>query len=95
MGNFKNICYSLAMRHQLHQCYRALNSVSLSGEEIDIGPGLSNYTSFRSCSGPLTFNIGKTVEVSSSVFWNSTSALPNTSFYRYVLTKYISSINIP
>jgi len=40
MGNFVNICYSLAIRHQLHQCYRSLNSASLSKEEFEIGPGI-------------------------------------------------------
>ena len=39
MGNFTNICYSLALRHQLHQCYLSLNSETLPGEEIEIGPG--------------------------------------------------------
>lgn len=41
MGNFKNICYSLAMRHQLNHCYRSLNNFSLPGEEIEIGPGIA------------------------------------------------------
>ena len=39
IGNFTNICYSLALRHQLHQCYLSLDSATLSGEEIEIGPG--------------------------------------------------------
>lgn len=39
IGNFTNICYSLALRHQLHQCYLVLNTQNLLGEEIEIGPG--------------------------------------------------------
>lgn len=39
MGNFTNICYSLALRHQLHQCYLMLNTQTFSGEKIDVGPG--------------------------------------------------------
>ena len=39
MGNFTNICYSLALRHQLHQCYLLLNSHSLPEETLEIGPG--------------------------------------------------------
>ena len=39
MGNFTNICFSLALRHQLHQCYLSLNKDSLPGEDIEIGPG--------------------------------------------------------
>ena len=39
LGNFTNICYSLALRHQFHQCYLMLNSHTLSGEKIEIGPG--------------------------------------------------------
>ena len=40
MGNFINICYSLALRHQLHQCYLSINSDSLLGERTEIGPGM-------------------------------------------------------
>ena len=43
LGNFTNICYSLALRHQLHQCYLMLNSHTLSGEKIEIGPGNKKY----------------------------------------------------
>ena len=39
MGNFTNICYSLALRHQLHQCYLTLNTHTFSGEKIEVGPG--------------------------------------------------------
>ena len=39
MGNFTNICYSLALRHQMHQCYLSLDQDTLAGEEIEIGPG--------------------------------------------------------
>lgn len=42
MGNFVNICYSLALRHHLHQCYLSLNySATLSGEDTEIGPRMS------------------------------------------------------
>ena len=40
MGNFTNICYSLALRHQLHQCYLTLNYHDLTGEKLEIGPGI-------------------------------------------------------
>lgn len=39
MGNFKNICYSLALRHQLYRCYLSLNTDTLSTEDIEVGPG--------------------------------------------------------
>lgn len=39
MSNLTNVCYSLALRHQLHQCYLSLNADSLVGEELEIGPG--------------------------------------------------------
>ena len=39
LGNFINICLSLAIRHQLRQCYLSLNAISLFGEEVEIGPG--------------------------------------------------------
>ena len=43
LGNFTNICYSLALRHQLHQCYLAANSGTPSSEEIEVGPGNCFY----------------------------------------------------
>lgn len=41
MGNYTNniICYSLSLRHQLHQCYRSLNTLTLDNEKIEVGPG--------------------------------------------------------
>lgn len=39
IGNFINITYFLALRHQLHQCYLGQNAESLQGEDLDIGPG--------------------------------------------------------
>ncbi len=42
LGNFINICFSLALRHQLRQCYLSLNSIlTLPGEDVEIGPGNS------------------------------------------------------
>lgn len=38
LGNFININYSLAMRHQQLQCYQHLESDSL-GNEVELGPG--------------------------------------------------------
>ena len=41
MGNFINIPYSLAMRHQLYQCYLHTNTQELPGwtHNIETGPG--------------------------------------------------------
>ena len=39
MGNYTNICYSLALRHQLQHCYLSLNNETLPGEENEVGPG--------------------------------------------------------
>ena len=38
MGNFINISYSLAMRHQHLECYNSINMSGL-GEEMEVGPG--------------------------------------------------------
>jgi len=45
MGNFVNVPYSLAMRHQLYQCYLNLNTERLPGwtHNLDVGPGLSDF----------------------------------------------------
>ena len=51
-GNFTNICYSLALSHQLHQCYRSLNSTTLPGEETEFGPGMWSHAcmhAYRNC----------------------------------------------
>ena len=37
MGNFTNICYSLALCHQLHQCYI---SVNVATESREVGSGI-------------------------------------------------------
>lgn len=41
MGNFVNITYSLATRHQHYQCYLNLNTEELPGYEhnMEVGPG--------------------------------------------------------
>jgi len=49
IGNFTNICYSLALRHQLHQCYLSIDSNVLPGEETEIGPGSSIYMYYTLC----------------------------------------------
>ena len=40
LGNFTNICYSLALRHQLYQCFLNLNVDTLPGEELETGAGI-------------------------------------------------------
>ena len=40
MGNFINLPYSLAMRHQQLQCYLSMNGGELPGVGLDVGPGL-------------------------------------------------------
>lgn len=49
MGNYTNICYSLALRHQLQHCYLSLNKETLPGEENDIGPGNIRIHFLRTC----------------------------------------------
>ena len=39
MGNFTNICYSLATRHQLYQCYLSLNRSKHPNQDVEIGLG--------------------------------------------------------
>ena len=39
--NFTNICYSLLLHHQLHQCYLNLNKTGLPRENIELGPGMT------------------------------------------------------
>ena len=38
-GNFTNICYTLAYRHQLYQCYLGLNKTTMVNEKPVFGPG--------------------------------------------------------
>lgn len=45
VGNFINIPWTLAMRHQLWQCYQWLNSDSLPHDKPEVGPG----TALNSC----------------------------------------------
>ena len=86
MGNFTNICYSLAIRHQLHQCYRSLNSSSLSKEEFEIGPGMVIYNYIDIYKKPF-INVGKPTEATkatSSLFWRSTHTLTCGTLFRYI-----------
>jgi hypothetical protein len=39
LGNFINISYTLALRHQRLQCYHQLNEHCVEGEDIELGPG--------------------------------------------------------
>ena len=39
VGNFINIPWTLATRHQLWQCYQWLNKDTLPHDEPEIGPG--------------------------------------------------------
>ena len=39
LGNFINISYTLAVRHQRLQCYHQLNKHCIEGEDIEVGPG--------------------------------------------------------
>ena len=39
MGNYTNICYSLALCHQLHSCYTNLNN-NIFAKNVEVGPGI-------------------------------------------------------
>lgn len=39
MGNFINLPYSLAMRHQQLQCYGSMNDWEMPGAGLNVGPG--------------------------------------------------------
>jgi len=41
MGNFINLPYSLAMRHQQLRCYEANNVTGIPGDRLIIGPGIN------------------------------------------------------
>ena len=38
LGNFINVAYSLAMRHQRLKCYHSLDKRTIEGEEMETGP---------------------------------------------------------
>ena len=38
LGNFINVSYSLAMRHQRLKCYHNIENTTIEGEETEIGP---------------------------------------------------------
>ena len=63
VGNFINVPWTLAMRHQLWQCYQWLNSDTLPHDKPEVGPGRA--LNFAWANGPdysLPFNsVGDTV----------------------------------
>lgn len=44
LGNFINITYTLASRHQQLQCYQHINSTSIQGEDIEFGPSIEKIS---------------------------------------------------
>jgi hypothetical protein len=42
IGNYTNVCYSLALRHQLYQCYLSLSTFS---NKMEVGPGIQMIVS--------------------------------------------------
>ena len=40
MGNFINLPYSLAMRHQFLQCYNNATDADTLGNQFAVGPGM-------------------------------------------------------
>ncbi len=39
LGNFKNISYTLAARHQQLQCYLSIDKSTIDGPALEVGPG--------------------------------------------------------
>ena len=39
LGNFINVAHTLTVRHQQLQCYHHLDSESLGGVKLEMGPG--------------------------------------------------------
>ena len=54
MGNFINLPYSLAQRHQQYQCYLNTSSVGMpsrSVNDIEVGPGKRTYMHYCNVHG--------------------------------------------
>lgn len=47
MGNFINLPYSLAMRHQQLECFNNVNVKDIPGDDMEIGPGSYINKNFR------------------------------------------------
>lgn len=65
MGNFVNVPYSLAVRHQLYQCYLNLNTEELPGwtHDFEAGPGQNIHHAFELCFEPCGFGKAKSIEI--------------------------------
>ena len=85
MGNYTNICYSLALRHQLHNCYTNLNDKALFAENIEVGPGIYKsvikLTYVRSVIHVIL--TGASVTCPSSSLWNTGTPLSVSTLFRY------------
>ena len=40
IGNFINLPYTLALRHEKLQCYHRLDKTDYQGHNLDVGPGM-------------------------------------------------------
>ena len=83
MGNYTNICYSLALRHQLHNCYTNLNDKVLFAENIEVGPGIYKSVTYVRSVIHVILLTGASVTYPSSSLWNTGTPLSVSTLFRY------------
>jgi len=77
MGNFVNIVYSLATRHQLHQCHLNIDKQHLPGLEhkLESGPGISHSNFYFSEISCIPLYAGSVIDVISDLLKFSISSV--------------------
>lgn len=55
MGNYINVCYSLAMRHQSYQCYLQTSDSGFCVDHVKIGNGINGTSYNYFCCNDYTF----------------------------------------
>lgn len=95
MGNFTNICCSLALHHQLHQCYLSLNSTTLPREDTEVGPGMWSHDhaclyvlDLMNNANHILFLVGSAVSCPASLLWGTPQSLSSTNLFWYIAILY-------
>ena len=81
MGNFTNVCYSLALCHQLYQCYLNLNKNELPAEKLEAGPGYKII--IKHC---FIFILGASATLPDNNFFNSDTDIDQSQTYAKYVT---------
>ena len=96
IGNYINICYSLAVRHQSYQCYILTSDSGICINQHTIGGGIKAVKVIHNVCNCDIYIPGNTVKVHSSEYKDYLIAFglkEDNSIFRYGNSVYITLVN--